>query len=39
MLQPIAVGHKSLADYTHLVGRPLVEEIKELSEALKVAVP
>jgi trehalose synthase len=35
LLQPIAVGHKSLADYTHLVGRPLVEEIKELSEGLK----
>ena len=39
MLQPIAVGHKSLADYTHLVGRPLVEEIRELAgrlEGLKV---
>jgi trehalose synthase len=35
LLQPIAVGHKSLADYTHLVGRPLVEEINELSESLK----
>ena len=35
MLQPIAVGHKSLADYTHLVGRPLVEEIKELVEPLQ----
>jgi len=35
LLQPIAVGHKSLADYTHLVGRPLVEEIKELVEPLK----
>ena len=35
MLQPIAVGHKSLADYTHLVGRPLVEEIRELAEPLK----
>jgi len=34
LLQPIAVGHKSLADYTHLVGRPLVQEIKELAEAL-----
>jgi trehalose synthase len=34
MLQPIAVGHKSLADYTHLVGRPLVEEIRELSAEL-----
>jgi trehalose synthase len=39
VLQPIAVGHKSLADYTHLAGRPLIEEIKELSgelEGLKV---
>jgi trehalose synthase len=31
VLQPIPVGHKSLADYTHLVGRTLVEEIRELS--------
>src|SRR5919198_3323487 len=35
MLQPVAVGHKSLADYTHLVGRPLVEEIRELVEELQ----
>jgi trehalose synthase len=35
MLQPIAVGHKTLADYTHLVGRPLVEEVRELAEGLK----
>ena len=35
MLQPVTVGHKSLADYTHLVGRPLVEEIRELVEPLK----
>jgi trehalose synthase len=35
VLQPVAVGHKSLADYTHLVGRPLVEEIRELAEALQ----
>ena len=33
MLQPVGVGHKSLADYTHLVGRPLVAEIRELAEA------
>jgi trehalose synthase len=31
LLQPIPVGHKSLADYTHLVGRSLVEEIRELA--------
>jgi trehalose synthase len=35
LLQPIAVGHKSLADYTHLAGRPLIEEIKELATALE----
>ncbi|MEA2349546.1 MAG: trehalose synthase [Thermoleophilaceae bacterium] len=34
MLQPVGVGHKSLADYTHLVGRPLIEEIRTLSEEL-----
>jgi trehalose synthase len=34
LLQPVGVGHKTLADYTHLVGRPLVDEIKELSEDL-----
>jgi trehalose synthase len=34
MLQPVGVGHKSLADYTHLVGRPLIEEIRALSEQL-----
>jgi trehalose synthase len=35
VLQPVAVGHKNLADYTHLVGRPLVEEIRELVEPLQ----
>ncbi|MBX5468399.1 MAG: glycosyltransferase [Thermoleophilaceae bacterium] len=35
MLQPVGVGHKSLADYTHLVGRPLVAEIRELAEGLR----
>jgi trehalose synthase len=34
MLQPVGVGHKSLADYTHLVGRPLIEEIRTLSDGL-----
>jgi trehalose synthase len=29
------VGHKTLADYTHLVGRPLIEEINQLAEELK----
>ena len=35
MLQPVTVGHKTLSDYAHLVGRPLVEEISELAEQLK----
>ena len=35
MLTPVPVGHKSLADYTHLVGRPLVEEIRELAKGLE----
>src|SRR5436190_10342530 len=35
MLQPVAVGHKSLADYTHLAGRALVAEIRELAEELQ----
>src|SRR3954467_6068643 len=34
LLQPVGVGHKSLADYTHLVGRPLIEEIRGLAEKL-----
>jgi trehalose synthase len=35
MLQPVAVGHKSLADYTHLAGRPLIAEIRELAKELE----
>ena len=35
MLQPVAVGTKSLADYTHIVGRDLVAEIRELAEGLR----
>lgn len=35
MLQPVTVGHKSLSDYTHLVGKQLVGEIQELMEPLK----
>jgi trehalose synthase len=31
----VGVGHKTLADYTHLVGRPLIEEVNELAEDLK----
>jgi trehalose synthase len=35
LLTPVAVGHKSLADYTHLVGRPLVDEVHELAASLE----
>ena len=35
MLQPIAAGQKSLADYTHVAGKPLIEEIRELSSELE----
>ena len=35
MLQPVSVGTKSLADYTHVAGKPLIEEIRELAEPLK----
>ena len=35
MLQPFARASKTLADYTHIVGRPLIEEIRELAEPLK----
>src|SRR5436853_7856323 len=34
MLQDVALGERSLADYTHLVGRGLVDEIKALAEPL-----
>ncbi len=34
MLQPVAVGHKTLADYTHIVGRDLIDEIRTLAEPL-----
>src|SRR5919205_21438 len=35
MLQAVTLAHKSLADYTHIVGRELVTEIRELAEPLK----
>ncbi|MGI9081404.1 MAG: glycosyltransferase [Thermoleophilaceae bacterium] len=35
MLQPVLVGHKSLADYTHLVGKPLIEEVRQLAGELE----
>jgi trehalose synthase len=35
MLQEVPLGQKSLADYTHLVGRELVESIRELAGPLE----
>ena len=35
MLQPVAVGNKTLSDYTHICGKELIEEIHELAEPLK----
>jgi trehalose synthase len=35
VLQPVPLATKSLADYTHIVGRPLVEEIRELARPLQ----
>ncbi len=34
MLQEVALGQRSLADYTHLCGRGLVDEIRELAEPM-----
>jgi trehalose synthase len=35
VLQEVGLGHKSLADYTHIVGRDLIAQIRELAEPLK----
>jgi trehalose synthase len=35
VLQDVALGKKSLADYTHIVGRELTEQIRELAEPLR----
>jgi trehalose synthase len=35
VLQEVNLGARSLADYTHIVGRPLVEEIHALAESLE----
>jgi trehalose synthase len=35
LLQEVALGHKTLTDYTHIVGKELTEEIRQLSESLK----
>ena len=35
MLQEVAIGQKSLADYGSIVGRETMERIRELAEPLK----
>ena len=35
VLQPVAVGHKTLSDYTHICGKELIAEIRELAEPLQ----
>jgi trehalose synthase len=35
VLQPVAVANKSLTDYTHICGRELIAEIRELAEPLQ----
>jgi len=35
VLQEVALGHKSLADYTHIAGKELSERIRELAEPLQ----
>jgi trehalose synthase len=35
VLQPVAVGSKTLADYTHIFGRDQIAEIRELAEPLQ----
>jgi trehalose synthase len=35
VLQEVGLGHRSLADYTHLAGRGLVEQIRELAEPVR----
>jgi trehalose synthase len=35
LLQEVALGQKSLTDYTHIVGKELTEQIRRLSEPLK----
>lgn len=35
MLQEVALGQKTIADYTHIVGKELTAEIRELAEPLR----
>jgi trehalose synthase len=34
VLQEVALGHRSLSDYTHIAGRGLIDRIRELAEPL-----
>jgi trehalose synthase len=35
LLQEVALGNKTLTDYTHIVGKELTEQIRQLAEPLK----
>jgi trehalose synthase len=35
MLQPVLVGHKTLNDYQHIVGRQLCDRVRELAEPVR----
>jgi trehalose synthase len=35
LLQEVALGHKTLTDYTHIVGKDLTEQIRQVAEPLK----
>jgi trehalose synthase len=35
VLQEVALGHRSLADYTHIAGRGLIDQIRDLAEPLE----
>jgi trehalose synthase len=35
LLQEVALGHKTLTDYTHVVGKDLTEQIRQLAEPLE----
>jgi trehalose synthase len=35
LLQEVALGHKTLTDYTHIVGKELTEQIREFAEPLQ----
>ncbi|MGZ5309986.1 MAG: glycosyl transferase family 1, partial [Solirubrobacterales bacterium] len=35
MLQEVSLGQKSLGDYTHIAGKPLIEEIRDLAAPME----